>query len=95
MIFLFWKEKWICPTLLRDMFPALYIKTMQPDCTVSSMGKWTNDFWSWELMWSAELSDMEAETAAELQSLLVQVRPQQDVVDRRRWKAHKMGFFSG
>jgi hypothetical protein len=90
----FWKEKWIGPTPLRVLYPSLYAESMQPESNISTMGKWTSDNWIWELHWTTELTDTEAITLAELQSLLVQVRPSLDESDRRRWIPHAMGFFS-
>jgi hypothetical protein len=42
----FWKDKWLGSISLRDMFPNLYTKTMQPDSFVTDMGSWESDAWA-------------------------------------------------
>ncbi|PNY01857.1 cysteine-rich receptor-like protein kinase, partial [Trifolium pratense] len=41
----FWKEKWIGATPLRELFPALYNKSLQQDSRISSMGAWDCNNW--------------------------------------------------
>jgi hypothetical protein len=80
----FWKEKWLGTTSFRAMFPAPYSKSVQQDDAISAMGVWNSDSWTWTLAWTAELTDSETETVAELLSLLQQIWPSRDNSDRRR-----------
>jgi hypothetical protein len=45
----FWKDKWLGSATLRELFPALFTKSLQPDNSVMAMGSWDRDFWVWNL----------------------------------------------
>jgi hypothetical protein len=90
----FWKDKWLGSTSLRDMFPNLYTKTMQPESFVTDMGSWESDAWAWNFDWNATLTEIEVEQAHDLLLLLEQTRPCGGEEDRRRWLAHEAGFFT-
>ncbi|PNX57946.1 hypothetical protein L195_g058946, partial [Trifolium pratense] len=68
---------------MRDLFPSLYNKTLQPDNVVS-----------WKLEWAAELNEIETESVRDLHLILQEVQPRLDVCDRRRWKLNNVGSFS-
>ncbi|GAU45816.1 hypothetical protein TSUD_115040 [Trifolium subterraneum] len=90
----FWKEKWLGMEPLCDVYPSLFVKTVQRHANVSNMGSWDNNAWSWRLDWTAPLTETELADDAELRLLLEQVQPCRDNEDRRRWIPHTVGVFS-
>ncbi|GAU18465.1 hypothetical protein TSUD_366480 [Trifolium subterraneum] len=90
----FWKEKWLGMEPLRDLYPSLFLKTIQSNANVSSMGKWLNDSWSWKFVWSESLTEAEEADVGELRLLLEQVKPCRENKDRLRWIPNTIGLFS-
>ncbi|GAU43034.1 hypothetical protein TSUD_12890 [Trifolium subterraneum] len=89
----FWKEKWLGMEPLHDLYPVLFIKIAHQNYSVSNMGKWDNNSWSWKLEWTSLLTEMESADAADLQLLLEQVQPCRDRNDRRKWIPNTTGLF--
>ncbi|MCI21055.1 hypothetical protein A2U01_0042219, partial [Trifolium medium] len=58
------------------------------------MGAWVSNTWVWNFEWKAELTDIETETALDLQLILHEVQPRMGVSDRRRWILNNVGSFS-
>ncbi|CAJ2640794.1 unnamed protein product [Trifolium pratense] len=77
-----------------DLYPALFIKTVHQNATISTMGTWDNNIWSWKLDWTDLLTETETVAAAELFLLLEQVQPCRNIADRRRWIPNTAGIFS-
>ncbi|MCH86569.1 hypothetical protein A2U01_0007427, partial [Trifolium medium] len=58
------------------------------------MGAWVSNNWVWNFDWTHVLTDIEAETALDLQLILQEVQPRMGVMDRRRWILNVVGSFS-
>jgi hypothetical protein len=81
-----WEEK--------QVYPSLFLKTIQPNAHVSSMGEWLNNSWSWKFDWIETLTEEEEAAVGDLKLLLEQVQPCRDNKDRRRWIPNTIGLFS-
>jgi hypothetical protein len=92
--FCFWKEKWIGTMPLCESFPDLFDKSSQQEYTISDMGVWDSNEWSWNFDWRSVLSETENASAHELLLLLDHFRPRRDMGDRRKWIPHAAGMFS-
>jgi hypothetical protein len=90
----FWKEKWMGTSSLRNLFPALFAKSMLPDGNIAQMGTWEGEAWSWDLTWHSTLLQTEVEEAEYLMTLLQPIVPNKDKRDRRRWLESKDGVFT-
>ncbi|MCI64146.1 hypothetical protein A2U01_0085403, partial [Trifolium medium] len=67
---------------------------IQQDGNIAVMGTWDNNIWSWKLDWTVALNETDAELARDLHELIVQVGPNSNSSDRRKWKPNSVGLFS-
>jgi hypothetical protein len=56
---LFWSEKWLGITPLKQRFPRIFSISNQQLATVSSMGSWVDGLWRWEFTWRQNFFDWE------------------------------------
>ncbi|GKV41635.1 hypothetical protein SLEP1_g49141 [Rubroshorea leprosula] len=99
-----WKNKFISLggriTLLNSVLSSLPVFTMAVHLlpkgkskTISQMGYWNNESWTWSLCWRRPIFSWEEEQMSELWSLIQSPKPIKDRRDRWEWK-HDNGSYS-
>jgi len=58
-----WEDKWLDNIPLAYKFPRLYLISLDTGCTLSQVGAWNNNFWSWKLRWRRNLFVWESSLA--------------------------------
>jgi len=51
----FWEDKWVDNVPLMHKFPRLFSISLFTGRTLSQVGVWSNNNWSWELSWRRNL----------------------------------------
>ncbi|GAU41099.1 hypothetical protein TSUD_139680 [Trifolium subterraneum] len=91
---LFWEEKWLKMTPLKNLHPTLYSKTARRQGVVASMGYWQDRGWQWQFEWLDSLLPTEEAEDESLAELLVEVQLTIGKNNRRKWIPGLSGLFS-
>ncbi|XP_058783282.1 uncharacterized protein LOC131657957 [Vicia villosa] len=92
---LFWKSRWLGNRALADQFPGLYAEISNKFDTVSSMGNWNNNVWSWNIIQSEEVLGLEATGEySDLVQVLLGIQPRQNIIDLVVWPFENSRVFT-
>ncbi|XP_058774824.1 uncharacterized protein LOC131649096 [Vicia villosa] len=78
----FWNSRWLGICKLAEIFPNLFQEISSKNASVSNMGTWCGEVWSWKFIQAEEVLGLEATIELEeLNSLLIDVHLKLNVVD--------------
>jgi len=66
----FWEDNWLENIPLLHKFPRLFSISLDTDCTLSQVGVWNNNIWSWKLRWRRNLFEWESSLVVLLMQLV-------------------------
>jgi len=82
----FWEDKWLENISLLHKFPRLFSISLDTDCTLSQVGVWINNVWTWKLRWRRNLFEWESSLVVLLLQLLDNKRlTREDGVKPDKW----------
>lgn len=90
----FWLDKWLGNSTLKDIFPRLFIVSLQREEFIANMGFWDGYHWHWNLSWRRDLFQWEVPLLEELIECLKEVNLAQNRKDQPWWKYDNKGIYS-
>jgi len=67
----FWKDVWLDMSVLKELFPRLFLLAVDKNVTVAEPGCWSGLSLKWNLCWSRTLLDREAGEVSKLQDIII------------------------
>lgn len=90
----FWKDCWIDNhPPLSELFPRLYQLSLHQESVVSDMDVWNGNELEWMIRWRRRMFQWENQQFSNLMCLIDRYKPQQNAIDKPRWKASNDGQF--
>ncbi|MCH80143.1 LINE-1 reverse transcriptase like [Trifolium medium] len=89
----FWHDSWLGPQPLKEVFPRLFLLSVQKECSVLEVGQLISGRWEWGVRWRRNLFVWEEELR---DSLLEVLTPIQLSNSKDEWRCHYAngGLFS-
>ncbi|PNX84009.1 ribonuclease H [Trifolium pratense] len=70
----FWHDSWLGPQSLKEIFPRLFLISVQKECSVQEVGRWNSGRWEWVVRWRRNLFVWEEELQQSLMELLTPIQ---------------------
>ncbi|CAJ2632776.1 unnamed protein product [Trifolium pratense] len=70
----FWHDSWLGPQSLKEVFPHLFLISVQKECSVQEVGRWNSGRWEWVVRWRRNLFVWEEELHQSLMELLTPIQ---------------------
>ncbi|KAH1203691.1 Kinesin-like protein KIN-12E [Glycine max] len=91
----FWTDRWLGEDCtLKQKYNSLFLINRQQHSTISQMGNFSEDGWSWDLNWRRNLFDHESVLAVNFMEDISSNSIQKNVKDTMVWKVESTGVYS-
>ncbi|KAE8660280.1 Villin-4 [Hibiscus syriacus] len=90
----FWFDSWALDFPLKDVFPRLFVLSLNRDGKLNEYGEFRSSIWSWHVQLRRNLSDWELSQFTDLLAIIHNITLSSELSDGLVWRGNREGIYS-